>query len=199
MVAKKHAHKKKNAKDAHKIGASEQFIINLYPAARDVAAKTGMSWELILAQAAQETGWGQKVLPGSNNIFNIKDSPDWKGATRMYKVPEYINGKKVYMDSPFRVYGSYQEGLEDRIAFLRDNPRYAAAGLFDNGTKGNLRKEADALQKGHYATDPHYADHMAHVFEGPTMTRALKEAQAREAAAAAAQSAQSQPSAPPVP
>lgn len=41
----------------------EQFIADLYPAAAKVSQETGMSKELILAQAALETGWGEKVLP----------------------------------------------------------------------------------------------------------------------------------------
>lgn len=193
MTAKKHA-PRKHAKDQHKITAQEQFIIDLYPSARQVSTQTGMSWELILAQAAQETGWGKKVLAGTNNIFNVKALGDWKGLSKTFKVWEVVDGKKVWQDQPFRVYGSYQEALNDRVAFLRDNPRYRAAGLFDDKTKGDLRKEAAALQKGHYATDPHYADAMVKVFDGRTMQRALKEAQAKEAAASAATAPAPQPS-----
>jgi flagellum-specific peptidoglycan hydrolase FlgJ len=55
------------------------FIKQLYCPARAIAAETGCSWELILAQAAQETGWGEKVLPGTHNVFNIKADPSWHG------------------------------------------------------------------------------------------------------------------------
>jgi flagellum-specific peptidoglycan hydrolase FlgJ len=51
------------------------FIKSLYCQARAIAAETGCSWELILAQAALETGWGERVLPGTNNVFNIKADP----------------------------------------------------------------------------------------------------------------------------
>jgi flagellum-specific peptidoglycan hydrolase FlgJ len=183
MTAKKHTAKKKTAKKKeNKITRQEQFIIDLYPAARQVGDKTGMSWELILAQTAQETGWGQKVLPGTNNLYNIKTSADWKGQTKTFKVLEYQGKKKkkVWEDQAFRVYGNYQESLNDRVAFLRDNPRYAAAGLFKDGVKGNLRKEAQALQDAGYATDPNYADNIADLFDGRTMQRAIKEAQAQQ-------------------
>ena len=56
------------------------FIKSLYCPARAVSAETGCSWELILAQAAGETGWGEKTLPGTNNVFNIKSSAQWKGS-----------------------------------------------------------------------------------------------------------------------
>ncbi len=159
------------------VNAHEQFIVRLYPAARQVARKTGMSWELMLAQAAQETGWGQKILPGTHNIYNVKAFGGWKGASKTFKVWEIEKGSKVWKEQPFRVYGSYQDALEDRVAFLRGNARYRAAGLFDAGTRGDLRKEAQALQKGHYATDPHYAESLIKLFNGYTMQRALREIQ----------------------
>jgi ribosomal protein L12E/L44/L45/RPP1/RPP2 len=160
----------------------DQFIADLYPAATKVSQETGMSRELILAQAAQETGWGEKVLPGTNNIFNIKASPDWHGPTKTFTVPEFEHGKKVMVNAEFRVYGSIEEALQDRVKFLQENPRYAKAGLFDEGTKGNLEKEAAALQKAGYATDPKYAEQLVAVYNGQTMQRAIKHAQEKAAA-----------------
>ena len=160
--------------------AREKFIIDLYPAAVAVSKQTGISWQLILAQAAQETGWGQKVLPGTDNIFNIKAIGGWKGTSKTFKVPEYDRKtqKWVRVDQAFRVYPSCEASLKDWVAFLRANPRYTAAGLFKKGTKGNLGKEAAALQAAHYATDPAYARHIVRLLDGPTMQRAIREAQA---------------------
>jgi len=45
----------------------QQFIADLYPAARKVA---------------QETGWGQRQLQGTNNLFNIKAHGDWDGPVK---------------------------------------------------------------------------------------------------------------------
>lgn len=167
--------------------AHEKFIARLYPAAQAVSKATGMSWQLILAQAAQETEWGQKVLPGTNNIFNIKAIGGWKGTSKKFKVPEYDSKTRKWtrVDQAFRVYATQQASLDDWVAFLRGNPRYAAAGLFDKGTQGNLGKEAAALQAAHYATDPEYAKHIARLFNGPTMQRAIKDAQAGQKANAA--------------
>jgi hypothetical protein len=158
------------------LSGKEQFIVNLHPAAVAVSQQTGMSKELILAQAALETGWGEKVLPGTNNLFNIKASPDWHGSTKTFSVPEFVSGKKVMVDAEFRVYGSNEKALNDRVKFLQENPRYAKSGLFDPGTKGDLEKEATALQKAGYATDPEYAKQLAAVYHGPTMQRAIKAA-----------------------
>lgn len=154
-----------------------EFIKNLYCPARVVADETGASWELILSQAAQETLWGEKILPGTNNIFNIKADPSWEGESKMFNVHEIVNGSKIWVDAPFRVYPTILDSLRDRMAFLKDNPRYGKAGLFDADTKGNLEKEAAALQKAGYATDPNYATSLKTVFDGKTMQRAVKEAQ----------------------
>lgn len=159
------------------MGNKEQFIADLYPAARRVSQETGMSWELILAQAALETGWGERVLPGTNNIFNIKADAGWDGPRRTFNVREYVDGRWVNLDQDFRVYGSTEEALRDRVDFLRENPRYARAGLFDEGVKGNLEREADALQRAGYATDPQYARQLSAVFNGPTMQRGIRLAQ----------------------
>lgn len=153
------------------------FISNLYCPARVVAAETGCSWELILAQAAQETGWGEKVLAGTNNIFNIKADPSWTGPTKVFRVWEEVNGKIVWQDDPFRVYPNTVAALRDRVKFLQENKRYAKAGLFDPGVKGDLQKEAQALKDGGYATASNYATELVKVAHGPTMRRAIKQAQ----------------------
>ncbi|WP_053006882.1 glucosaminidase domain-containing protein [Chromobacterium subtsugae] len=155
------------------------FIVSLYPAAREASRKSGMSWELILAQAAQETGWGEKVLPGSNNVFNIKTGSSWKGDSKVYHVWEKQNGKKVWVDDAFRVYPSVADSLADRMQMLQNSSRYAKAGLMDPGVKGNMEKEAHALKKGGYATAENYAESMIELFHGRTMRHALAEARKR--------------------
>jgi flagellum-specific peptidoglycan hydrolase FlgJ len=148
----------------------QQFIADIYPAAKKVADESGTSLELILAQTAQETGWGQKTLPGTNNLFNVKADASWHGKTKEFTVPEYDENKKMYMSKEkFRVYDSYEEALRDRQKFLEENPRYEKAGLFKEGIKGNLEKEAEALEKAHYATGPNYAHAIINVAHGPTM------------------------------
>jgi len=152
------------------------FIKKLYCAARVVSDETGCSWELVLAQAAQETGWGEKILPGTNNIFNIKADPGWKGESRVFNVWEKVNGRKIWVDAPFRVYPNIAAAIRDRVAFLRDNPRYAKAGLFNAGVKGDLKGEAQALKRAGYATDERYAEKLEELFHGRTMRRSIAEA-----------------------
>lgn len=149
------------------------WIGSIAPYAKEASLQTGMSAELMLAQAAQETGWGQKVLPGTNNLFNIKADSSWTGETKTFQVPEYVNGKWVTVDATFRSYPTVQDAFVDRVNFLKSNPRYAKSGLFDEGTLGNPAAEALALQKAGYATDPEYASNLMKVASGPTMQAAL--------------------------
>jgi flagellar protein FlgJ len=149
------------------------FIQDLYCPARQCADESGCSWQLILAQAAQETGWGEKVLPGTNNVFNIKSSPDWQGEQKTFRVWEKVDGEKVWVNAPFRVYATVLDSLRDRQKFLKDNPRYARAGLYNTEVKGDLVKEAQALQRAGYATDETYAAKLKEVFDGKTMQRAI--------------------------
>lgn len=154
------------------------FIKKLYCAARVVSKETGMSWELILAQAALECGWGEKVLSGTNNVFNIKADSSWQGEKRVFRVHEEDSrGRIYYENAPFRVYATLEESLRDRTEFLKKNPRYTKAGLFDEGVKGTLRGEAAALLKAGYATDKKYVEKLEEVFNGRTMQRSIKAAQ----------------------
>ena len=149
------------------------WIQSIAPYAKQASLKTGMSVELMLAQAAQETGWGQKVLSGTNNLFNIKADSSWTGETKTFQVPEYVNGKWITIEATFRSYPTVEDAFIDRVNFLKNNPRYAKLGLFDEGTLGNPQAEALALQKAGYATDPEYASNLMKVANGPTMQSAL--------------------------
>jgi|GEM_PF-6274359 len=158
--------------DIDKVSPQIQFIAALYNPAREASRRAGLSLNLTLAQAAQETGWGKKVLAGTNNIFNIKATKDWSGSVKEFLVPEYLEGKMINVPAEFRVYPSVSESIMDRADFLLSNRRYS--GLFEENVKGNFVKEAYVLQKAGYATDPQYAAKLIKVGSGPTMRKALE-------------------------
>ncbi|GAA0902732.1 hypothetical protein GCM10009552_06850 [Rothia nasimurium] len=125
----------------------QQFVADIYPGAKKISDETGSSLELVLAQAALETGWGQKVLPGTNNLYNIKADAGWHGKTAEFNVPEQEKSlSKIYMSKEkFRVCESYAESMADRAKFLAENRRYEKAGLYDPGVRGDLEKESAAI------------------------------------------------------
>ncbi|MCD4483070.1 glucosaminidase domain-containing protein [Chromobacterium vaccinii] len=151
-----------------------EFIRKIYGPAKKASEKSGMSLELILTQAALETGWGQKFLDGSNNAFNIKASgaDGWKGKTRYYDVPEVINGKTVIKHEKFRVYDTIEDSINDRIKFLKGNKRYK--GIFKEGVKGDFSKEVEEIAKAGYATDPKYQSLLHSVNSGSTMRAGIE-------------------------
>lgn len=70
-------------------GSKQEFIDSLLPAAIEESARTGVDPRIIVAQAAQETGWG-KSAPG-NNYFGIKSHGQAGGNT--LATTEYVNGQ----------------------------------------------------------------------------------------------------------
>ncbi len=157
-----------------KINPKIRYIAKLYPSAYAASQKSGLSLELMLAQGAQETGWGESVLSGTNNMFNIKKGVDWNGPVKVVTgALEYDkNGATYYERSEFRVYKNIEASVQDRIDFLSKNKRYKE--LFSSNIKGSTVKEAHVLQKAHYAgNNQSYASTLIQVATGPTMKNAL--------------------------
>lgn len=136
---------------------SNDFIAQLAQPAQVASQQSGIPHHLILAQAALESGWGQRQIltrdgKPSYNVFGIKASGDWKGATTDIMTTEYEGGEAKKVRASFRVYGSYMEALSDYVKLLSNNPRYAAVANAPSAEQG-----ARALQAAGYATDPKYA------------------------------------------
>ena len=145
------------------MGYHQDFINSIYKSAVESSNTYKIPVNIILAQACQESGWGQKILGNTNNIFNIKADSSWTGKYEIHKVPEYIKGKIVYVDAKFRVYDSIEDGIIDHAKFLSENPRYHV--LFDNGLVSDSMA-AQILQKSGYATDPDYAKNLQNIING---------------------------------
>ncbi|AYV20631.1 flagellar assembly peptidoglycan hydrolase FlgJ [Vibrio mediterranei] len=141
----------------------QSFVESLKPYADRAAQSLGVDSSLLLAQAALETGWGQKVVNNSkgssNNLFNIKADRSWHGDKVATQTLEYHQNVPVQERAAFRSYDSYEDSFNDYVKFLNDNPRYQSA---LNGNQGSERFIRDVHQAG-YATDPNYADKVLRV------------------------------------
>ncbi|UYG02104.1 flagellar assembly peptidoglycan hydrolase FlgJ [Halomonas sp. LR3S48] len=151
----------------------QRFMERLSAPAQAASRKTGVPAELILAQAALETGWGRHEIAtadggNSYNLFGIKAGSNWQGRTTDVVTHEYINGQRTRVVDTFRAYGSFEEAFTDYARLIGNNPRYAAV-----TTAGNAEQAARALQTGGYATDPAYADKLIAVMNsmGPMQQR----------------------------
>lgn len=138
-------------------GNKEAFVNALMPAAIEASQRTGVDPRIIVAQAAQETGWG-KSAPG-NNYFGIKSHG--KGGGQTFTTHEVIDGKRVKINDSFRQFASPADSVAGYADFLLENPRYkpmmAAQGL---------DAQLQALGASGYATDPNYASSVGSIARG---------------------------------
>lgn len=138
-------------------GDSSDFIAQLSQPAKMASAESGIPHHLILAQAALESGWGQRQIltaegKPSFNVFGIKATGNWQGKTTDIMTTEYENGEAKKVKAKFRVYDSYFDALNDYVKLISNNPRYSAVTTAETPEQG-----ARALQAAGYATDPKYA------------------------------------------
>lgn len=150
----------------------ESFIKQLWPMAKQAADRLGVSAEVILSQAALETGWGKHVIDKANgqsshNLFNIKADSRWQGDSVVKGTVEYRDGIAVKQQAKFRSYDSYQDSFNDYINFLQTQPRYQQA-LKQTDNSG---KFIEGLHKAGYATDPAYADKIKQIMQSDTLAQ----------------------------
>lgn len=144
---------------------SGQFVSQLSGPAKAASEESGIPHQLIVAQAALESGWGQREIPTADgkhsyNLFGIKAGSSWDGPTTSITTTEYIDGVAKKVQANFRVYGSYLEGIADYVKMLTTNPRYAQV-----AAANTPEEAAHALQDAGYATDPAYAQKLVSVIQ----------------------------------
>ncbi|VAX10558.1 Flagellar protein FlgJ [peptidoglycan hydrolase] [hydrothermal vent metagenome] len=153
----------------------EVFVRQLLPLAREAADKLGVDAEVLLAQAALETGWGKHISQhadgsSSNNLFNIKASHDWEGGRVAIRTLEYRDGVAKHERAAFRAYDSFADSFNDYVDFLKSRPRYQSA-LEQAGDAESFIRE---LHGAGYATDPNYADKILNIMQRPTLQTAME-------------------------
>jgi flagellar protein FlgJ len=150
----------------------EEFVNYLWPLAQQAADKMGTTPEVILSQAALETGWGRYVLKdgegqSSFNLFNIKADSRWDGEFVAKNALEYRDGKPIAEQSRFRSYDDYAQSFEDYVSFLQSQPRYREALKH----VGDPETFVEKLHEAGYATDPQYADKIKRIMNGDTLAQ----------------------------
>lgn len=144
----------------------QAFLKDLKAPAQAASDETGVPADVILAQAALETGWGRREIPtadggNSHNLFGIKAGSQWEGKTTDIATTEYIDGQSRSVRDRFRVYDDFESAFTDYARLIGDNPRYA--GVL---TASSPEAAARELQQAGYATDPAYADKLIAVMNG---------------------------------
>jgi peptidoglycan hydrolase FlgJ len=153
----------------------QTFVRDLWPHAEKAAAELGVSTEVLVAQAALETGWGQHSMKKPDgsigfNLFGIKAGADWQGQQISQSTLEYRHGAMQREQANFRAYDSVSEAMQDYVDFVQSSPRYQQA----LNHQGSDSRYIRGLQQGGYATDPNYADKIINIRNGKTLSSSLE-------------------------
>ena len=156
----------------------KEFIKQYKPFALETERKTGISHLFTLAQAALESGWGERTF--GNMLFGIKARPetpaDKKQLLRttevlssanavfpkIFSIKKRADGKYTYTVLDwFRKYETQEECFTDHAQFFFKNKRYAKALL----VKADPYKFAEEVAKAGYATAPDYANSLKKIIK----------------------------------
>jgi flagellar protein FlgJ len=158
-----------------------EFVDQVMPAIRRAATALGLNPLGLLAQAALETGWGQRMARNADgspslNMFGVKAGDGWTGARATADTVEFSNGVAAQRRTAFRAYGSIEESVSDFANVLKKSPRYRDA----IAAGGDVHAYIDRIGKSGYATDPEYATKLNQILNSgvfqaalPTRTAAL--------------------------
>ena len=151
-----------------------EFVSQVMPSIERAASALGVDPRGLLAQAALETGWGQRMprnADGSSslNLFGIKAGGEWAGARATADTMEFSNGVATPRRTAFRAYGSVEESVDDFAKLLKNSPRYrdvVAAG-------GDMQAYVDSMGRSGYATDPEYSNKLNKILNSGALQAAL--------------------------
>jgi flagellum-specific peptidoglycan hydrolase FlgJ len=130
--------------------AQQAFINEVAPGALEAQREYGIPAAVTIAQAIDESGWGQSQLAAEdNNLFGIKGTGPAGSVT--LPTQEDQDGQTVTVNAPFRVYSNVAQSIADHSLLLATGSSYQQA-MAD-------RRSPDAFANdltGVYATDPEY-------------------------------------------
>ena len=131
--------------------ASRQAFINaVAPGAIASQRAYGVPAAVTIAQAIEESNWGQSLLASKDhNLFGMKGTGP--AGSEALPTQEYENGQWITTTAPFRVYHNFAESIDDHGRLLADSGYYRQA----MAVRRAPNAFASALT-GVYATDPTY-------------------------------------------
>jgi peptidoglycan hydrolase FlgJ len=153
---------------------ASDFVQQVLPTIRRAALALGVNPLGMLAQAALETGWGQRMPRtadgnSSLNLFGVKAGSDWSGARAVADTVEISGGVAKQTRTAFRAYGSIEESVGDFARLLTSSPRYREA----VAAGGSAQAYVQSIARAGYATDPEYANKLNEVLNSGALQAAL--------------------------
>ncbi len=151
-----------------------EFVHEIWPLAQEAGDKLGVDPRAIVAQAALETGWGEKLIRDTrgisgNNLFGIKTGSDWGGEHISVQTLEHTPAGFAPRQAQFRAYPTLEAGFAGYVDFLQSSPRYRSA--IEQGNDADAF--AAELQSAGYATDPDYENKIRSILSGSRLSEYL--------------------------
>ena len=134
--------------------AQQAFVTTVAPGAIAAQQRYGIPAAVTIAQAIDESGWGQSELAtADHNLFGIKGTGSAGSDVR--PTQEYENGIWVTRTAPFRVYHNIAESIADHSQLLATGQAYQHA-----MAARHVPDAFAAALTGVYATDPDYGSNL---------------------------------------
>jgi flagellum-specific peptidoglycan hydrolase FlgJ len=134
--------------------AQQAFISQVAPGAMASQRRYGVPAAVTIAQAIEESGWGQSTLASrDHNLFGIKGSGP--AGSDIQPTQEYENGRWVTVSAPFRVYHNVAESIADHAQLLATGESYQQA-MADRHLPDAFATDLTGV----YATDPDYGSNL---------------------------------------
>ena len=134
--------------------AQQAFVSLVAPGAIAAQQRYGIPAAVTIAQAIDESGWGQSELAtADHNLFGIKGTGP--AGSDMRPTQEYENGIWVTRTAPFRVYHNIAESIADHSQLLATGQAYQHA-----MAARHVPDAFAAALTGVYATDPNYGSNL---------------------------------------
>ena len=137
----------------------QAFIQQVARGAMATQRKYGVPASVTIAQAIDESGWGQSVLAtNDHNLFGIKGTGP--AGSDVQPTQEVINGQLVNLSASFQIYQNVAQSIDAHGRLLARSGDYATA----------MSRRADpnafaAALTGIYATDPEYGAKLIQLME----------------------------------
>lgn len=166
-----------------KLTDHQRFFLKISPIAREIEKEFGISPLILITQSAHESNWGRSGLTEkANNLFGFTGD-SWAAQKKpviFLKTQEFVAGKWVSIERPFRSYASWNESVRDWVRLMHTD-RYAKPpdrspldplipplSALAYAKSGQIYEFAHVVQAVGYATDPFYAAKLSSLAEKVT-------------------------------
>jgi flagellum-specific peptidoglycan hydrolase FlgJ len=160
-------------------GTAQQaaFISQVAPGAMAAQRTYGIPAAVTIAQAIEESGWGQSALAANDhNLFGIKGTGP--AGADIQPTQEYENGRWVTQSAAFKVYNNVAESITDHSQLLATGESYQHA-MADRHSPDAFANDLTGI----YATNPDYGSNLITIMRLYNLYRYDTAASAASAAA----------------